>query len=190
MNRDEMLEQEMLGQPVRSLQHMLRRLALEYPFLPKLVADGIFGEETLEAVMLYQRELHPPVTGIVDLELWNDIYDRWQAVEQKYGESRALRAFPSEQAQVELGSEEEYLILPQTMFRLLSRYLSGFAQENANGIHGEDSVRNTKLIQQAAGLEETGILDRRTWEMLSRLYEVFVVRGPGRERAQYLGGWG
>ena len=190
MRRDEMLEQEMLGQPVRSLQYMLRRLSREYPFLPELVPDGIFGEETLEAVMLFQRELHPPVTGIVDLELWNDIRERWEKVERKFGDARALRAFPSEQTAVEPGGEEEFLILPQMMFRLLSRYLNGFAEDEADGIHGEDSVHNTRLLQRMAGLEETGVMDRQTWDVLSRLYEILVVRGPECEKHQYCGGWG
>ena len=45
MTRDE-LERELLAQPVRSLQYMLRRLSLQYPFLPEIVADGVFGERT------------------------------------------------------------------------------------------------------------------------------------------------
>ena len=36
MTRDE-LERELLAQPVRSLQYMLRRLSLQYPFLPEIV---------------------------------------------------------------------------------------------------------------------------------------------------------
>ncbi len=47
------LEQEMLSNPVRNLQYMLWRLSTRYPFLPQLAMDGLFGEETLEAVMLF-----------------------------------------------------------------------------------------------------------------------------------------
>ena len=53
----------LIGQPVRSLQTMLRTISFAYPFLPRLTPDGIFGERTLEAVMLFQREFFPPVTG-------------------------------------------------------------------------------------------------------------------------------
>ncbi|MFQ9917168.1 MAG: peptidoglycan-binding domain-containing protein [Flavonifractor plautii] len=41
---------------------MLRTISFAYPFLPRLTPDGIFGERTLEAVMLFQREFFPPVT--------------------------------------------------------------------------------------------------------------------------------
>ena len=38
----------LIGQPVRSLQTMLRTISFAYPFLPRLTPDGIFGERTLE----------------------------------------------------------------------------------------------------------------------------------------------
>ena len=60
---------------------MLNRLSLRYDFLPALVPDGVFGERTLEAVMLFQRELHPPVTGVVDRETWQAILDEWLDLE-------------------------------------------------------------------------------------------------------------
>ena len=67
------LEEEMLSNPVQNLQYMLRRLGTRYSFLPQLATDGLFGEETLEAVMLFQRELAPPVTGVVDFPTWYKI---------------------------------------------------------------------------------------------------------------------
>ena len=59
------LEEEMLSNPVRSLQYMLRRLSSKYSFLPQLAVDGVFGERTLEAVMLFQRELAVAAGGAV-----------------------------------------------------------------------------------------------------------------------------
>ena len=83
MTTPQQLEEEMLSNPVRSLQYMLRRLAGRYDFLPQLALDGIFGERTLEAVMLFQRELAPPVTGIVDQRTWNAIRDAWIDLERE-----------------------------------------------------------------------------------------------------------
>ena len=64
---------QLIGQPVRSLQTMLRALSFTYGFLPRLTPDGVFGERTLEAVMLFQREFYPPVTGQVDQGTWDAI---------------------------------------------------------------------------------------------------------------------
>lgn len=50
------LEREMVAQPIRSLQYMLNRLSLRYDFLPALVPDGVFGERTLETVVLLSHK--------------------------------------------------------------------------------------------------------------------------------------
>ena len=69
----------LIGQPVRSLQTMLRTISFAYPFLPQSHADGIFGERTLEAVMLFQREFFPPVTGQVNQATWDAIVSLYPA---------------------------------------------------------------------------------------------------------------
>ena len=180
MTRDE-LERELLAQPVRSLQYMLRRLSLQYPFLPEIVADGVFGERTLEAVMLFQRELAPPVTGVVDGRTWDAIRREWMALEREVAPPRSLRIFPGEGAQMLPGGEEEYMVLPQTMFQLLRQRL----EDEANGQHGDASVQNTLWLQNLAQLEETGVMDRATWDMLSRLYELFITAGSGSGTAAH-----
>lgn len=168
------LEQEMLSNPVRNLQYMLWRLATRYPFLPKLAMDGLFGEETLEAVMLFQRELVPPVTGVVDQRTWDAIHSAWVDLERDVSPTRSLRIFPGEGFQVSPGMSGDYMILPQTMFQILSQKLSGIVDAAPDGYHGDASVENTRWLQGLAQLEQTGVMDRKTWDMLSRLYELFV----------------
>lgn len=168
------LEQEMLSNPVRNLQYMLWRLATRYPFLPKLAMDGLFGEETLEAVMLFQRELAPPVTGVVDQRTWDAIHSAWVDLERDVSPTRSLRIFPGEGFQVSPGMSGGYMILPQTMFQILSQKLNGIVDAPSNGYHGDASVENTRWLQGLAQLEQTGVMDRKTWDMLSRLYELFV----------------
>lgn len=180
----EQMERELLGQPVGSLQYMLRRLAARYAFLPELAVDGVFGEETLEAVMLFQRELYPPVTGIVDLDTWNAIRNEWIRFEREESLPRPVRVFPEKNHRVEPGSGEEQMILPQTMFQILSNTLEGIQPAAADGYHGDASVQNIKWLQERAHMQQTGVLDRRTWDMLSRLYELFVT---ARERPHSFG---
>lgn len=186
----EFLERLFLDKPVHSLQYMLRRLSLDYDFLPELMTDGIFGERTLEAIMLFQRELYPPVTGVVDRGTWNAIRERWQEVEARHGPLRTLGALPSHESRVEPGMEREYLILPQTMFQVLARQFGGIRESPVSGVNDRDSAANIRWLQRAAGLEETGTLDRQSWDALSRLYEMFVVRELAREHDGFVGGWG
>ena len=154
MTTPQQLEEEMLSNPVRSLQYMLRRLAGKYNFLPQLALDGIFGERTLEAVMLFQRELAPPVTGVVDQRTWDAIRDAWINLERESAPPRTLRIFPGEGYQVQPGMSGASMILPQTMFQLLRQRLEGIAEGDADGVHGDASVQNTLWLQNLAQLEE------------------------------------
>ena len=85
----------LIGQPVRSLQTMLRELSYRYPFLPRLTPDGVFGERTLEAVMLFQRELFPPVTGRVDQGVWDAIAGQYLDALSHTAPPLPLRGFPA-----------------------------------------------------------------------------------------------
>ena len=52
MGRD-LRQMRYVGRPVRSLQTMLRAISFQYPAIPRLIPDGVFGERTLEAVMVF-----------------------------------------------------------------------------------------------------------------------------------------
>ena len=169
------LERELLSRPVRALQHMLMRLSLVYDFLPTVAESGMFDENTLEAVMRFQRELAPPVSGVVDRRTWQRILEEWERAEEGLEQPRPVRGFPGNGKQANPGEWKEYMALPQTMFRSLSQYFDAIIPAESDGRHGEGSVENVRWLQKAAGLEPTGIMDQPTWNALSRLYETFVI---------------
>lgn len=57
--------------PVTSLQSMLRAIAFVEQQFPVISATGLFDEDTLEAVLRFQKQNYLPVTGIVDEETWH-----------------------------------------------------------------------------------------------------------------------
>ena len=185
----ELVEREMLANPVSSLQYMLRQLSATYKFLPELVVDGVFGERTLEAVMRFQQYAGLPVTGTVDQATWDAIRNAWLNQRAKTGYSRAARIFPSEGIQVHEGETKEYLIVPQTMFNVLARQFEGISTCEADGCNGPATASNIRWLQNAAGLPQTGCLDTATWDALSHLYEIFVVQDTDCIPA-FTGGWG
>ncbi len=192
MNADlgrELLEREMLAKPVSSLQYMLRQLSKTYQFLPELAVDGVYGERTLEAVMRFQREAGLPVTGTVDQATWDAIRDAWLSQRAKTSYSRATRIFPSEGIQVHEGETKEYLIVPQTMFNILSKQFEGITACEADGCNGSATANNIRWLQKAAGLPQTGCMETATWDALSHLYEIFVVQDTDCIPA-FTGGWG
>ena len=62
-----------VGQPIRSLQTMLRTIAHADETLLKIVPDGIYGPNTVQAVREFQRQNALPVTGETDNTTWNKL---------------------------------------------------------------------------------------------------------------------
>ena len=173
----ELLEREMLSKPVGSLQYMLRQLSKTYQFLPELAVDGVYGERTLEAVMVFQREYHPPVTGVVDLGTWNAIRDAYFKAEQQYGFPPPLNVLPCGTYTAVEGQECPPVLIVQAMFVSLSKVMSNFSPCKLSSCNDGETHANIRVVQGLAGLPVTGVLDRATWSFLVQLYQALVTRG-------------
>ncbi|MBP3422004.1 MAG: peptidoglycan-binding protein [Lachnospiraceae bacterium] len=68
------------GGKVMQIQEQLNRISQNYPAIPRIVADGIYGERTKEAVETFQRVFLLPVSGIVDYPTWYEISDIYVGV--------------------------------------------------------------------------------------------------------------
>lgn len=68
------------GDAVRTLQHQLNVIANNYPLIPKLVEDGIYGSRTAGSVRIFQSIFDLPVTGVVNFPTWYRISDVYTAV--------------------------------------------------------------------------------------------------------------
>ncbi len=58
------------GDKVRQLQQQLNRIAQNYPAIPTIVADGIYGPRTAQAVRTFQQIFGLPATGVTDFATW------------------------------------------------------------------------------------------------------------------------
>ena len=68
------------GPKVRQIQEQLNVIANSYPALPKITADGIYGEATQNAIREFQKVFGLPVTGVVDYSTWYEIQEIYVGV--------------------------------------------------------------------------------------------------------------
>lgn len=61
------------GEKVRQIQQQLNRIAQNYPAIPRITADGIYGPATAQAVKTFQGIFNLPPNGIVDFPTWYSI---------------------------------------------------------------------------------------------------------------------
>lgn len=70
------------GPNVRTIQSQLNAISKNYPAIPKLVVDGIYGNATKNAVQTFQRIFFLPQSGIVDFPTWYKISGIYVAVQK------------------------------------------------------------------------------------------------------------
>lgn len=68
------------GQKVEQMQEQLNAISNNYPLIPRIAVDGIYGEETQNAVEVFQKIFGLPVTGIVDYRTWYKIQEIYVGV--------------------------------------------------------------------------------------------------------------
>lgn len=68
------------GGNVRTIQQQLNRIAQNYPAIPTVTVDGIYGRRTAEAVRTFQGIFGLPQSGIVDFPTWYSISNIYVAV--------------------------------------------------------------------------------------------------------------
>ncbi|MBQ7776228.1 MAG: peptidoglycan-binding protein [Lachnospiraceae bacterium] len=68
------------GDKVRQLQNQLNRIARNYPAIPTITADGIYGPATAEAIRVFQGVFNLPQTGVTDYATWYEVSDIYVGV--------------------------------------------------------------------------------------------------------------
>lgn len=69
------------GESVRVIQNQLNSIANNFPAIPKLIEDGVFGPSTVSSVKKFQEIFKMPITGEVDFATWYRISSIYTAVE-------------------------------------------------------------------------------------------------------------
>ncbi|MCM1038186.1 MAG: LysM peptidoglycan-binding domain-containing protein [Ruminococcus sp.] len=75
------LRQGARGEDVITLQYLLNLIAEYYPSVPSVAQDGIFGNGTRQAVMVFQRLKQLTPDGIVGAATWKALYDVYRGIQ-------------------------------------------------------------------------------------------------------------
>ena len=155
-----------IGQPVRSLQTMLRVLAEDDNRLPTVIPDGIYGPSTMQAVSAFQRQNQLPVTGIVDQPTWDAIANVYEPALIRIEKAQPIEILLDPGEVFRYGDSSPYIYLLQGMLTQLSGDHPTIVQPGHSGIIDDSTQNALRGFQVLAGLSPTGEMDKITWKYL------------------------
>ena len=155
-----------VGQPIRSLQTMLRVLSEDDPTLPPVVPDGIYGQQTINAISAFQRRYGLPITGVTDQITWDTIVQAYEPALVRVGKAQPIEIIMDPGQVYRLGDSAPNLYLMQAILQYLSTQHDGISAPANNGTLDDKTAEALAGFQFLAGLPPTGELDKITWKYL------------------------
>ena len=159
-----------IEQPVRSLQTMLRIIAEDDNALPTVIPDGIYGQETIQAVSAFQRRYNIPVTGITDNITWDKIVSVYEDGILRIGKAEPIEIILDPYQVFRIGDRSPYIFLLQSILTQLSFDAPTIIRPNHNGMLDLSTSAALSEFQRLSDLPQTGELDRITWKHLAKQF--------------------
>lgn len=159
-----------VGQPVRSLQTMLRVIAENDPDIPSVIPDGIYGRDTMRSVSAFQRSAGLPSTGITDQRTWEAIVRRYEPALIEQGEAEPLLIILNPGQVIKRGDRNPNLYIVQAILTVLSELYAAITPPSRNGVLDLPTANSISSFQQMHLLPVTGELDKKTWKHLALQY--------------------
>lgn len=156
-----------VGQPIRSLQTMLRVIAENDSRYETLIPDGIYGNATMSAVSRFQRNHGLNVTGITDQETWDAIVAEYEPALINVDQAQSIDVILNPGQVIRLGERSPYLYLAQAMLMVLAEVYQSVGTPSQTGILDHPTADSLSSFQALAGLPMTGNLDKHTWKHLA-----------------------
>ncbi len=159
---------------IYELQHSLRFLSKHIPEIPTITPDGVFGEETENAVRAFQRLYSLPETGEVDKDTWYMILEAYLDMLEDKSPGEPVSIMPVEISAMKPGDRYDEVLLLQVMLKKLASRYKNLPEILLSGVFDGETESAVKALQKIFGLPQTGRVDRKTWNRISRLFSAFT----------------
>lgn len=159
-----------VGQPIRSLQTMLRTIAQHEPRQLSVIPDGVYTRQTADAVSSFQRRNGLTVNGTVDQQTWERIVAEYELAMIETEPAWALQITLEPGQVIRRGQRNFHVYLIQSMLTVLSLANTGIPAPGHTGVMDTPTAEAVAAFQIYAGLPPTGEVDKRTWKNLALHY--------------------
>lgn len=164
------------GEYVVILQAMLNRVAQNYPAIPRVTPDGVFGPQTEASVKKFQSIFNLSPDGVVGRATWYKLVFLYVGIARlseliSEGQPFTQVQVPGQGVVLREGSRGTAVSALQYFLAILSQFSYGIPSLTIDGIFGPRTRESVMAAQRALGLPPSGVVDQATW---LRLYDEYV----------------
>ncbi len=176
------------GPNVRRIQNSLNLVSKNYPLIPKVVPDAIFGESTEEAVKTFQRIFNLTPDGVVGRATWYKLVSLVVGINRlnelnSMGNTLFGLSLEYPDAITE-GDTGEKVSIMQLMLNILAEYYNQIPFVPNSGSFDQQTLNGVIAFQKQFGLPQNGIVDDRTWEaMYNAVKGIYIATDNGQNEA-------
>ncbi len=178
------------GPSVVQAQVMLNRIGQNYPSIPRVATDGIFGQQTEAAVRRFQEIFNLTVDGIIGEATWYQLVRLYVGVTNLAELESQGQTFYAINWQapnnLQSGSRGQKVSQLQYMLNVMAEYVPSIPSVAVDGIFGPRTQEAVIAFQRFAGLPEDGLVGPQTWNALYNR-AITLVKGPEIPFSQYTG---
>ena len=163
------------GNEVALIQTALNEISTNYPAIPKVSVDGIYGENTENAIRTFQEIFDLTPDGIVGLATWYKMVYLYVGIrrlaelnsrgQQLLGESFEYTGV------VQLGDTGLKVTVAQYLLSVLSEFYNTIPFVTVDGVFGRNTEIAVEEFQRTFNLPVTGVITAGVW---NELYGAFV----------------
>ncbi len=163
------------GDDVQTIQNYLNRIRINYPLIPEISnPNGVFDEETEEAVKVFQRTFNLTADGVVGKGTWFEISRVYNAVKKlseldSEGEIIGVPTNPPSSI-LKQGSRGTDVLILQYLLNYIAEFYNFVPSVLQNGVFDERTKISVMEFQRNFGLTPDGVVGPSTW---NKLYEVY-----------------
>ncbi|MBE7012435.1 MAG: peptidoglycan-binding protein [Ruminococcaceae bacterium] len=155
---------------VYEIQNYLRAIQLANNESALLNPDGIYGSETVEAVIEYQIKNSIPATGRVDSFTWDSIYRDYNIAKENLSAPEKVSFFPLGVYELKKGDDYDEIYVLQALIRTYDKRLGNPQPLVITGVFDENTERAVKEIQRIFDLPQTGTVNKSLWNKMAKFH--------------------
>ncbi len=163
------------GIEVELLQRRLNRIAANYPAIPKIQpVDGVYGNETVNAVRTFQEVFNLTPDGIVGRATWYRILTIYASVKRLAdlnSEGISIDELQTGyESELSEGSSGNGVRVVQYLLRYVANFVGTIPSLTVDGSFGPATIASVRGFQSTYGIPVTGVVDLVTYNTLYNVY--------------------